>query len=144
VSVLGFLVAGLASAAQPQQSAVEAAPLDWRIAAPVREEYEAILDAREWLNPKLLIRAEGVDIESYAIPASRKTVSTREIQAFLVGLPLDAWPYGRVVLASDPGLRRADASGRLDENEERSIRRNHDATERILRLLDIEINWWPP
>jgi hypothetical protein len=143
VSTLVLLVSGLASAASPWQSTIEPDALDTRIAAPIRTKYRAIRDAREWLNPKITIRAEGVEVESRALPGRRKTVSTSELRALLVGLPVDAWPYGRVVLASDIGLRNVDASGRPDEREEQSIRQNHGVAERILRVLTIDIDWWP-
>jgi hypothetical protein len=55
----------------------------------------------------------------------------------LVSLPLADWPYGRVVMASDIGLRRADRS------DDESIQRNHDAAERILKDLDVTVDWWP-
>ena len=143
VSTLVLLISGLASAASPPQSATERNALDPNIEAPIRAKYRAIRDAREWLNPRITIRAEGVEVESRAIPGGRKTVSTSELRALLVGLPIEAWPYGRVVLASDIGLRRVDASGRLDESDERSIRQNHEVAERILRVLNIEMDWWP-
>ncbi|HLG58163.1 MAG TPA: hypothetical protein VI485_22650 [Vicinamibacterales bacterium] len=143
VSTLVLLISGLASAAWPSQSATERNALDRRIEAPIRAKYRAIRDAREWLNPIITIRAEGVEVGSRAIPGGRKTVSTSELRALLVGLPVEAWPYGRVVLASDIGLRSVDASGRLDESDEQSIRQNHEVAERILRVLNIEMEWWP-
>ena len=143
VSTLVLLVSGLASAASPRQSTIGPDALDTRIAAPIRAKYRAIRDAREWLNPKITIRADGVEVESRALRGGRKTVSTSELRALLVRLPVDAWPYGRVVLASDIGLRSVDASGRLDAREEQSIRQNHRVAERILRVLAIEIDWWP-
>jgi len=143
VSTLVLLISGLASVASPPQSATGRNALDPRIEAPVRAKFRAIRDAREWLNPKITIRAEGVEVESRAIPGGRKTVSTSELRALLVRLPLDAWPYGRVVLASDIGLRNVDARGRLDESDEQSIRQNHEVAERILRVLNIEMDWWP-
>jgi hypothetical protein len=140
VGILVLLLSALASAARAQE-AIEL--LDPRIGAPISAKYRAIRDARAWLNPKITVRAEGIEVKSGALPGGRKTVPSSELGAVLVGLPVDAWPYGRVVLASDIGLRRVDARGRLDETDEQSIRRNHEAARRVLWALNIEIDWWP-
>jgi hypothetical protein len=85
----------------------------------------------------MTIRADGVEVASGAIRGGRKVVPVGELRALLVGLPVKAWPYGRVVLASDIGLRQADRS------DDSSIRENHDRAETILKALNIEVDWWP-
>jgi hypothetical protein len=59
--------------------------------------------------------------------AGRKTVPNTELRALLVSLPVSAWPYGRVVVASDLGLRAVNGS------DDQPIKRNHDAAEQILK-----------
>jgi hypothetical protein len=119
------------SLAQPQER------LNSRIPAPIRAKYKAIRDAKDWLNPTITIQPEGVEIINRAIPGGRKTVALGELRRFLVTLPVSAWPYGCVVLASDIGLRSGDGS------DDKPIRRNHAEAENILQLLEIEIEWWP-
>jgi hypothetical protein len=112
--------------------------LNSRIPAPIRAKYKGIRDAKDWLNPKITIRSDGVEISNSAIPGGQKTVALGDLRRVLVTLPVSAWPYGRVVLASDIGLRSGDRS------EDKLIGRNHVEAENILKLLGIEIDWWPP
>jgi hypothetical protein len=109
--------------------------LNPRIPPPIRAKYEKIRDARDWLNPIITIRAEGVEVESRWFASGRQTVAPEKLRALLVRLPVSAWPYGRVVLASDIGIRQA------GDNE--PIQRNHDAVAKILRALAIRVDWWP-
>jgi hypothetical protein len=111
--------------------------LNSRIPAPDRAKYKTIRDARDWLNPISTIRSDGVEISNSAIPGGRKTVAPSELRRFLATLPVSAWPYGRVVLVSDTGLRSGDRS------EGKLISRNHEEAENILKLVSIEIDWWP-
>jgi plasmid stabilization system protein ParE len=55
----------------------------------------------------------------------------------LADLPVRAWPYGRVVMATDLGIRAGNGS------DEEPIRRNHEAAQEILDDLDVEVDWWP-
>ena len=84
--------------------------LDPRIPAADPAKYSAIRDAKDWLNPKLIVHGNSVWVISEAIPSGRKLVSTDELRRMLVGLPVGAWPYGRVVEASDAGIRAGDGS----------------------------------
>jgi hypothetical protein len=111
--------------------------LDSRIPAPIAAKYKDIRDARDWLNPKVIIRAEGVEVVSRGLATGRKTVPVAELRALIISLPVDDWPYGRVVFASDIGLRRGDRS------DDEPIKQNHEAAERILKVLGITVDWWP-
>jgi hypothetical protein len=129
---------GLSSVLGSQTAAAQTrSRLDPRIPAPIASKYKDILDAKDWLNPSILIRSEGIEVVSRGLPGRRKTVPTTALRDLLVSLPLADWPYGRVVMASDIGLRRADRS------DDESIQRNHDAAERILKDLDVTVDWWP-
>jgi hypothetical protein len=116
---------------------LESLCLNSKIPAAIHAKYQNIQDARHWRNPRITIRADGVEVASGAIRGGRRVVLVEELRGLLVRLPIKAWPYGRVILATDIGLRQAD--GR-DDN---SIRPNHDAVEKILKALDIEADWWP-
>jgi integron integrase len=111
--------------------------LDPQISAPLPAAYEDIRDGRDWLNPKVVIRAEGVEVVSEGIPGGRQTVPVDELRNLLVDLPVQAWPYGRVVMATDIGIRRGDLS------DEEPIRRNREAAQQILDSLDVRVEWWP-
>ena len=130
---------GLSSVLGSQTAAAQTrSRLDPRIPAPLASKYKDILDAKDWLNPSIVIRSDGIEVVSRGLPGRRKTVPTTALRDLLVSLPLADWPYGRVVMASDIGLRRADRS------DDESIQRNHDAAERILKDLDVTFDWWPP
>jgi hypothetical protein len=121
----------------PRPTQLESPCLNAGIPADIHAKYRNIRDAKDWHNPKITIRTDGVEVVSGAIRGGRKIVPSGELRGLLVGLPVKAWPYGRVVLASDTGLRQPD---RRDDN---SIRENHDRAESILKALGIEVDWWP-
>jgi hypothetical protein len=121
----------------PRSTQRESQCLDPTIPAAIHAKYQDIRDAKDWRNPKITIRGDGVEVVSGAIRGGRQIVPAGELRGFLVRLLVKAWPYGRVVLASDTGLRQAD---RRDDN---SIKENHDRAETILRALGIEVDWWP-
>jgi hypothetical protein len=111
--------------------------LNPKIPAAVHASYKDIRDAEDWLNPIITLRAEGIEVQSAGLPKGRKTVPADELRTLLISLPVSAWPYGRVVLASDIGVR----SGKRGEDE--VIRRNHEAAEKILDALNVKVDWWP-
>jgi len=129
-------LAVLAGAGQPAQD-VTLRRLNSNIPAAIHAKYKDIRDAKDWLNPKVTIRAEGVEVITEFLPGGRTTVAPAALRDLLISLPVKAWPYGRVILASDMGLRRADRS------DDEPIRRNHNAAEEILKSLDVEVDWWP-
>jgi hypothetical protein len=114
-----------------------AVALDSRIPAADSSQYREIRDAKEWKNPKVTILPTGIEVESEALPSGRKTVGISELRALLIGLPVSAWPYGRVVLATDIGILAAVS------RDEAAIRANHQRADAILRQLRIEVEWWP-
>jgi len=57
------------------------------------------------------------------------------MREMLLSLPVDAWPYGRIVAVQEISIR--------SRNDDRSIDRNRSELESMLKDLDITINWWP-
>lgn len=110
--------------------------LDSRIPPPDPGKYEDVRDARDWQNPYLVIRAEGVEVVSRSAAAERRIIPCDELAVFLESLPDTAWPYGRVVAAQEIGIRRVD--GRDDQ----PIAENKARAERILRSLGVKVDWW--
>ena len=119
---VGGIIAIQNSSAQAQER------LSAKIPAPIRAKYRTIRDARDWLNPIITLRAEGIEVDSRAIPSGRKTVASAQLRTLLVSLPVSAWPYGRVVIASEIGLRQ------VDRSDEEPIKRNHEAAEKVAQL----------
>jgi len=113
------------------------AQLSTSIPAAQPQKYSSVRDAASWLNPYIVVRSEGIEIISKEMPSGRTTVAPEALRASLVGLPVRAWPYGRVVAAQDNGVR----SG--TKKEDATIRRNHQTVESVLRALHVEVNWWP-
>src|SRR5687767_209694 len=120
----------LLTSATSQSPKPELAALNPAIPPAIEAKYKGIRDAKDWLNPQITIRAEGVEVVTNAIPGGRRTVPPDGLRDLLIKLPVSAWPYGRVVLATDIGLRR------VDHSDEEPIRRNHEAAEKLLEALD--------
>ena len=53
----------------------------------------------------------------------------------VVGLPDSAWPYGRVLAASESGVQSIDDSGLIKKNKEEA--------DKILKELGVTVVWWP-
>lgn len=94
--------------------------------------YGNVRDAANWNNPYLVITSDGFDL-SFHGGQLHGPMST--LAQTVVGLPNSAWPYGRVVAASESGVRSAD-------NAE-LIKRNKEEADKILRELGVTIDWWP-
>jgi hypothetical protein len=120
---------------QPVDSAIK--NFTMRIPAASRRTVARASYNQNWRNPVVTIRAEGIEIQSKAIAGSSKTVSPDDLGGLLMGLPASAWPYGRVVVASDIGLRRADCS------DEPAITRNHRTAAELLARLSVQVVWVP-
>jgi hypothetical protein len=94
-----------------------------------------VRDARDWRNPIVLILADVVEIRSRSLTGGRIRIGVGQLRQELIKLPVSDWPYGRIVLAQDPGLSQGDDA---------AVRRTHAETERILKALKVEADWWPP
>jgi TonB family protein len=125
--------ATLAQASDPQTGD----QMDPRIPAPITAKYKDIRGGKDWRNPIVTIRAEGVEVVSRGLPTGRRTVPVADLRALVIALPVADWPYGRVVLAQDIGLRYVDGS------DDQPIKQNHDAADRILKALGITVDWSP-
>ena len=75
-AVFGLLLMGVPSAlASPMQStSVQTGRLDPRISAAVPQRYASVLDAKDWQNPFLVIRRDGIEIVAKQLPSGRKLV----------------------------------------------------------------------
>ena len=125
------------------QSSQTGGRLDSKIPPPMAAKYKNVRDAADWMNPKLLVRSEGIEVTSRSIDVTSRfgsgsnVLPVAELAAFLIKLPVKDWPYGRIVGASEIGLRSGEPS------ETVRISENHKAADRILKALGITVQWWP-
>jgi hypothetical protein len=97
--------------------------------------YRGVRDAKDWANPYLVIRPDGVEIVSKSLPRGRKLVPAGQLRRALVHLPVAAWPYGRVVALQEAGIRTA--------NDRGLIHRNKAQAQQVLKSLRVKADWWP-
>jgi hypothetical protein len=93
-----------------------------------------VRDARDWLNPYIVVTAKGVAVRVRGSSGYRD-MRMIELAPYLKQLPGRAWPCGRIVAAQENGLR----SG----NDDAAIKEDASRVKGILNELKIEIDWWP-
>ena len=107
------------------------------ISPPKADTFTGIRDAKDWLNPKIVVTRDGVDLVSPSLPGGSKSIAVDDLQAELIALPVRAWPYGRVVMASDNHLRS------VDRSDDAPIRQHHLAVVALMKALNVRVEWWP-
>ena len=87
-AVVLTICAATALAARPLQGDTTAprGRFNPRIAAADRQRYKSIQDAKAWLNPYLVIRADGIEVIAKSIPSGRKTVASADLRRTLIEL----------------------------------------------------------
>ena len=110
---------------------------DSRIPPPDLSKYKDVRDAKDWRNPYLVIRTEGVGVILKGTPVERRIISCDELFTFLESLPATAWPYGRVAAIQEIGIRRGNGK------DNQPIAENKTKVGRILTSLDVKADWWP-
>jgi len=110
-------------------------PLKSRIPRPDLAKYRSIVDARDWQNPYLMVRATGIDVRPISAATETPTMSPQEVIAYLEKLPSVAWPYGLVIAVSENGVR---APG-----DDVLIRRNREELVRLLEAAGVRVELWP-
>jgi len=96
--------------------------------------YERIHDMKDWRNPYLVVRSDGVALLDSADSAEIH-LKFDEVLAALARLPASNWPYGRVVAASE--------NGRTTEQDGVAIRRNKGIVGGLLAGANIAVKWVP-
>jgi hypothetical protein len=100
------------------------------------EKYRNLRDYKEWKNPYLLIRKDGVALLDVSNNEER-LVKPDDLPEVLAQLPLKAWPYGRAVAVGQNGiLSSADDAVR--------IRKNRGIVLGTLESLHILVPFMPP
>ncbi len=87
------------------------------------------------LHPYLVIGADGIGIFSKAVPKGRKTVPVADLRRTLLSLPVDAWPYGRVIAIQEAGIRSGDDAKVIEQSKGKA--------EQVIKGLRVKLEWWP-
>ena len=108
-------------------------PLQNRIPKADPKKYHAVQDAKDWKNPYLIVRRDGIEI--IGVPAGGQTIPVDSVPGVLKGLPDSAWPYGLVVAVQDIGL--------VSEGDPPLIEANRKRLLMLLKKLAIAVTPWP-
>ncbi len=98
-------------------------------------QYEHVQDMKNWRNPYLIVRTDGVALFDTADRAEI-ILKPDDLLAALARLPASNWPYGRVVAAAENGVRASEQDGV-------AIRRNKGIVGGMLEGAHIAIRWVP-
>ena len=130
--LLALILATLPTLAAAQSSSQNLNP---RIESAVRARYDAVRDAKDWLNPFLQVCADGVDLTVHSIKR-KSLVAIRDLRGTLVKLPVEAWPYGRVVALQECSIR-------VPEEDAEARRQRLTEVEAVLKALGLHVTRWP-
>ena len=134
-----LVVSALAAAFDAAQN-----ELDSRITEVDPRLYDHFVDPGEWLNPWLTVTPEGILVRARGLPEHGVTVPPEDLARTLAGLPLGAWPLGRIVVFSNPGtVPWHPTDTEWNRRRDDAIDRNREAAQVVLRDLDVAIKLWP-
>ena len=106
-----------------------------RIPPPDPNKYRSVRDARDWQNPYLMVRANGIDARPISAATETPTMSPADVVAYLEKLPSMAWPYGLVVAVQENGVRAPVDDARIKRNREELVR--------LLEEAGVRVSLWP-
>ncbi len=96
--------------------------------------YDHVQNAKNWRNPYLIVRPDGVALYDPA-DSAEILLKPEEVIGALAQLPRSNWPYGRVVAAAET----ASAS----DQQGIAIRRNKGLVGGLLEEVHVAIRWVP-
>jgi hypothetical protein len=132
--MLTSLVLGACSDQSPAKTPDPAAQLQV-IPAADSAQYDKVKDMRNWRNPYLIVRADGVALLDTA-DSAEIILKAEELLPALAKLPASDWPYGRVVASIEDTRNRSDQDGV-------AIRKNKGIVGGILDGAHIAVKWVP-
>jgi hypothetical protein len=97
--------------------------------------YTHIRDMKNWRNPYLIVRADGVVLFDSA-DSAEILLKPEDVVPALAKLPASYWPYGRVVAAQENAVRGSEQDGV-------AIRRNKGIVGGLLQGAHIAVEWVP-
>jgi hypothetical protein len=122
----------LQAAACPEATLPISERLPTRVPLADPEKYRNVRDASNWKNPHLTINRDGFDL---SFQGGRMFGPMSVLARTLVGLPSSVWPYGRVIVGAENGIRSI--------GDDERIRSNREAADKILKELGLTVSWWP-
>ena len=107
--------------------------LQSRIPKPDPKQYHAVRDAKDWKNPYLIVRRDGIEI--VGMTAVGQAIPVDSVPGVLKGLPDSAWPYGLVVAVQNIGIVSPGDPPRIAANRKKLIT--------LLQKLGVAVDLWP-
>ena len=132
LTLAGF---GLGCTSHATEKAADPNEVVAALPAPDPTQYERIQDMKNWKNPYLILRINGVDFYDAADNAEIH-LKPDEIVPELAKLPASAWPYGRVVAVAEPATPNA-------EQDAVAMRRTKGIVGGILQGAKCDVKWVP-
>jgi len=104
------------------------------IPAADQAQVDRIHDMKNWRNPYIIVRPDGVALLDAADSAEIR-LKPAELLPALAALPASNWPYGRIVAATE--------NTKVSEQEKVEIRRNRGIVGGMLQGAHVAIKWVP-
>jgi hypothetical protein len=131
--ILSMILTGCTK--EPEQQAPDPQAILQTIPAADSTKYGGIRDMKNWRNPYLIVRADGVALFDVA-DSAEIVLKPDDLLPELAKLPASNWPYGRVVAATEN-------SAHGSEQNAVAIRRNKGILGGLLQGAHIEVKWVP-
>jgi hypothetical protein len=96
--------------------------------------YDHVQNTKNWRNPYLIVRADGVALYDTA-DSAEIILKPEEVIGALAQLPQSDWPYGRVVAAAETNA--------ASNGDGIAIRRNKGLVGGLLEEAHVAIRWVP-
>jgi len=107
--------------------------------------YANLREKKNWQNPYLVVRADGVGLLTGVAANQEQMLKPAELLDTLARLPSSAWPYGRVAAILVQETQGSSEQG-LEPNSEQqkvALRRNRGTVAGELERAHVEIVWMP-
>lgn len=136
LGLLGLVLTSCSSSAKPPHTPAQPNPIAQIQALPAADtkQIARIGDMRNWKNPYLIVRTDGIALLDPA-DNEQKILTPDQVIGALGALPPSAWPYGRVVAVAENPVR--------SNSDKASLRKNRAVLAGALENLHVIINWVP-
>lgn len=101
--------------------------------------YADLREKKNWQNPYLVVRADGVGLLTGVAANQERMLKPEEVPDTLAQLPSSAWPYGRVAAILVQGV--PGSSEQRSEQQMVALRRNRGTVAGELERAHVEIVW---
>jgi hypothetical protein len=125
------------------QSAPDAFAVLQNIPAANPAKYADLREKKNWQNPYLVVRADGVGLLTGVTANQEQMLKPEEVLDTLAHLPPSAWPNGRVVaiLVQEASGGSIQNSEQTSDQQKIALRRNRGTVAGELERAHIEIVW---